>query len=215
MTVRHRAAYFDMDGTLIRNTNSVRYLCTLNGKCDELMGIETMEESGAISWVEADYLKCRLLRGLQQATVQDSFDKEITVISGLYECLLVLQEHGYKKVLVTAGPIDVANTLAERFAFDAVYGSKYEIVDGVYTGRLTQHLDTTGKLEVLMEFCQEHDIKLEDVVAVGDSASDLKVFEKCGKTIAINYSKSLVGKADTYFVTEDLRDILPEIIRDL
>jgi len=36
-------ACFDMDGTLIRNTNSVRYLCCLNGKEDEVLEIENRE----------------------------------------------------------------------------------------------------------------------------------------------------------------------------
>lgn len=35
-----KAVYFDMDGTLITNTNSVEYLCILNGKADEVRDIE-------------------------------------------------------------------------------------------------------------------------------------------------------------------------------
>ena len=45
-------------------------------------------------------------------------------------------------------------------------------------------------------------------IAVNDSVSDIEVFEKCGKRIAINYSKSLINKADEYLITEDLKDIL-------
>lgn len=186
---RFKAVYFDMDGTLIRNTDSVQYLCTLNGRYDELMKIEKMEDSNEVCWVEADYLKSKLIQGMHQDRIKESFDKEISLITGIKECLIHIRERGMKSVLITAGPIDVAYALAERFEFDAVYGSEYEVVNGVYTGKIIKHLDGTGKLDGLIDFCQKHDFSLKECIAVGDSASDIEVFEKCRKRIAINYSR--------------------------
>lgn len=52
-----------MDGTLIINTNSVKYLCLLSGKADEVRDVEKREEQDEISWIEADYIKSKLLGG--------------------------------------------------------------------------------------------------------------------------------------------------------
>ncbi len=55
---------FDMDGTLIRNTNSVEYLCIINSAEKSFMEIEKKEESNEVTWIEADHLKARLVKGL-------------------------------------------------------------------------------------------------------------------------------------------------------
>ena len=46
-------------------------------------------------------------------------------------------------------------------------------------------------------------------IAVGDSTSDVDIFKFVGKSIAINYSRALSGKASVYIKTEDLKDIIP------
>jgi phosphoserine phosphatase len=60
----------------------------------------------------------------------------------------------------------------------------------------------------LIEFCADNNISLEEAISVGDGESDIKLFEQTGKSIAINYSKSVIGKADKYIETEDLKGIL-------
>lgn len=208
MNNRFKAIYFDMDGTLIRNTNSVQYICTLNGRYDDLMKIEEMEDNKQITWVEADYLKSKLMQGLRKAEIKENFSREISVISGLSECLAWIKENGMKSVLITAGPIDVAYALVERFAFDAAYGSEYEVVDGIFSGKILKHLDGKGKLDGLIDFCQKNGISLDECIAIGDSASDIEVFEKCGKRIALNYSETLINKADEYVITENIIDLI-------
>ena len=98
------------------------------------------------------------------------------------------------------------------FRFDKIYGSLYEIENGVFSGRILSHLGDSGKLDSLISFCKENNIELEEVVSIGDSASDIKVFEKSGKSIAINYSSILIGKADVYIRTNDLCDVINHII---
>lgn len=40
----------------------------------------------------------------------------------------------FKSILITAGPIQVAEEMSERYGFDQVFGSEYEVLDGVFTG---------------------------------------------------------------------------------
>ncbi|AKI97343.1 HAD family hydrolase [Kosmotoga pacifica] len=199
---------FDMDGTLIRNTNSVRYLCCLNGKENEVIEIENRENRKEISWIDADYLKAKLLRGLELKYVKEEFDKRIELISGIGHVMKYLKGKNVKTILVTSGPVQVASILGEKYGFDGVFGSDYEIENGCFTGKIINHLGTVGKLRCLLSFCKERGIDLQKCVAIGDSDSDIEIFEECGKSIAINYSDTLLGRADVYIRTEDLRDIL-------
>jgi len=207
-----KVACFDMDGTLITNTNSVEYLCLLNGKGREVKEIELKEENDEISWIEADYIKAKLFAGLEVKRVFEEFEKHIKLIDSIGEVLEELKQNDIKSILVTAGPIQVAEALGKKFRFDKICGSLYEVENGCFTGNIKKHLGDSGKLESLTLFCNENKLTLDRVVAIGDSASDIKVFEKSGKSIAINYSYKLEGKANVYLRTEKLYDIVEHII---
>ena len=199
---------FDMDGTLIRNTDSVRYLCTLNKRLEELERIECREEGGTISWIEADYLKAALASGLDLTEVEDRFMREVRFIENIDHVLQYLKAKQIKPVLVTAGPIQVADVLGRAFGFDAVYGSQYELMNHKFTGRIAEHLGKEGKLKCLKDFCAKSNFSIDHCVAIGDSESDIDIFKKCGKSIAINYTDALEGEASAYITTDDLSDII-------
>ena len=203
--------FFDLDGTIIRNMDSVKYLCSLNNSLDKLKKIEFLEDNHKVSWIEADYLKAELIKGLSLKDVSDKFDEKIELIRNLESVLTCLNEKGLKSVLITAGPIRVANIIAVKFGFDAVYGSLYEVKDGKFTGHISTHLGSKGKVNCLNDFCMRRGISSDQCAAIGDSGSDIDIFERCSKSIAINCSDELKGRASEYIITDDLLDII-EII---
>jgi len=199
---------FDMDGTLIRNTNSVRYLCMLNNNSEDLLRIENLESMNKISWEEADHKKANLITGISIKDAEDSFKDSVELIQNIKQVLAYLRQKEIKSVLITSGPIQVANILNTMFGFDSVYGSSYEIKNHKFTGKIISHLGTSNKVECLNEFCSENNILIDHCIAIGDSESDLEIFGKCKKSIAINHSDALKGKASKYMITDDLADII-------
>jgi phosphoserine phosphatase len=197
-----------MDGTLIRNTDSVRYLCTLNDNLAALEKVERLESERVISWIEADHLKAKLTKGLRTEMVQDRFDDDVELIQNIEQVLAYLRERGIRSVLITAGPIQVAGILGAKFGFDGIYASLYEVKDREFTGRILGHLGEDGKLNCLKEFCARYRIGLDHCVAIGDSESDIAIFKECGMSIAVNYSDSVKGKASEYIMTDDLVDVV-------
>ena len=214
MDREYKVVCFDMDGTLIRNTNSVEFLCQLCNKTVEVKAIEDKEHKNEISWILADYLKAQLFNGLKLAEIKNSFNDYIQVISNLDVVLRELRQQGFKTLLITAGPTQVAEMLSNIYCFDRVYGSEYEVVDDCFTGKIIKHLGDNGKVEKLIEFCADNNISLEEVISVGDGESDIKLFEQTGKSIAINYSKSVIGRANNYIETDDLKGILGFIFNE-
>lgn len=199
---------FDLDGTLIRSTDSVRYVCALSGKVAAFDEIERREASEGLSWIDADYLKARLLKGLPVWEVEAKLRQDITFIKNIGQVLAYLRQRGTKSVLITAGPVQVAAAVGNHFGFDGVYGSLYEVEAQKFTGRITNHLGSNGKLICLRDFCLKNGIGLEHCVAIGNSGSDIGVFKACRRSIAINYSDSLKGEASEYILTDDLYDIV-------
>lgn len=202
------AVCFDMDGTLIRNTDSVRYLCMLNNKSEELEKIERRQDDGSISWIECDYLKAKLIKGLELAVVRDEFKNHIRLVENIEQVLQFLKGKRILSVLMTAGPAQVADILGKKFGFDYVYGSEYEVINDKFTGKITSHLGEEGKLSCLKALCMNNGISLDDCVAIGDSESDIAIFENCGRSIAINYSDALKGGASEYIITDNLADVV-------
>lgn len=197
-----------MDGTLIRNTDSVRFLCMLNNSLEKLKRLERLETDKSISWIEADHLKAELIKGLDLGDAVRGFTDNVEFVKNVEHVLTYLRERGVQSVLITVGPIQVANIVGTKFGFDGVYGSLYEVKDQEFTGRITTHLGHGGKLACLQDFCAKNGICFDQCVAIGDSESDVEVFRKCIKSIAVNYSDALKGEASEYIVTDDFLDII-------
>jgi len=197
-----------MDGTLIRNTDSVKYLCALNNSIEEHDKIQNQEESGSISWVEADYLKVKLIKGLELSVVRKAFNHKIRLITNLKKVLSFLKNNRILSVLITSGPIHIANIIGSEFGFDAVYGSKYGVKNDCFDGSITSHLDTERKLNCLKDFCIKNGICMDECIAIGDGESDTAIFRECRMSIALNYCETLKGKVSKYIITEDISDII-------
>ena len=56
-------------------------------------------------------------------------------------------------------------------------------------------------------YCKTAGIVLDNCVAIGDGESDLAIFRKCGRSIALNYSDAMRGKASDYIITDDLFEV--------
>jgi phosphoserine phosphatase len=110
----YKLVCFDMDGTLITNTNSVKYLCKINNNLNEVLKIEQKEKNNLLPWIKADYQKAKLIKGLHLNEVDKSFDKEISLINNIDKTINYFKNKGLKTIFVTAGPIKVANVLKEK-----------------------------------------------------------------------------------------------------
>jgi len=204
---------FDLDDTLIREIHSVMYLSILNNAFEEIIEIEKREANGEFTWIEADYHKAKLAYGLDIEKISTEFNHVLKPINNISNVIATLRRLGFKCILVTAGPKQVAEVACNIWGLDGYYGSDYEIVDRKFTGRIINHIGDKGKISCLQEYCNKYEISPDNCIAIGDGASDIPLFEHCGCSIAINYSNVTIGKATHYIKTDDLSDILNFIIR--
>lgn len=202
---------FDLDDTLIREIHSVMLPCILNGKEKEHSFIQEWEEKGVIDYISADYLRAELLSGLEECKIAQSFldiAKPLKNIKGVIEAL---HKQDIKCIVITVGPRQVAKVVYDIWGFDGYYGSDYEVVEGVFTGKILNYIAAEQKISCLQDFCKNNSIKPEECIAVGDGSTDIPMFKYCGKSIAINSSPK-VRKSAMYAVdTDDLADILKYI----
>lgn len=208
---RIKLACFDLDDTLIRENHSVMIPCLINNKALEHSVIQQREELGELDYIAADYLRAQLLTGLEESRIKKEFLDFAKPLSNIAETIAALHAKNIHCIVVTVGPVQVAKVVSELWGFDAYYGSSYEIHDGAFTGKITQYVSSQRKIECLKDYCSKKDINPRECVSIGDGATDIPVFQYCGKSIAINASEKVKREATHWVNTDDLSDILKYI----
>jgi len=207
-----KLACFDLDDTLIREIHSVMLPCILNGKEREHSLIQEQEDQGVLNYISADYLRAELLLGLEEREIAQSFLKIAKPLKNIKSVVEALHKKNIKCIVITVGPKQVAKVVCDIWGFDDYYGSDYEVIDGIFTGKILNYIGAEQKIECLQDFCENNSIKPDECIAVGDGSTDIPIFEYCEKSIAINSSPK-VQKSAMYAVdTDDLTDILKYIL---
>ena len=89
--------------------------------------------------------------------------------------------------LVTATPLDMANLIAKRLGFTGALGTKAEIRNGKYTGKMIGALlHGRAKALAIQELAKERNIDLKNSFAYSDSHHDFPLLESVGNPCAIN-----------------------------
>lgn len=210
--VKSKLVCFDLDDTLIREIHSVMLPCILNGKEKEHSLIQEQEEKGMLDYISADYHRAELLLGLEECKISQCFLKIAKPLKSIKSVIEALHEQNIKCIVITVGPKQVAKVVSNIWGFDDYYGSDYEVVEGIFTGKILNYISAEQKISCLQDFCKNNSIKPEECIAVGDGSTDIPMFDYCGKSIAINSSPK-VRKSAMYSVdTDDLADILKYIL---
>lgn len=210
--IKSKLVCFDLDDTLIREIHSVMLPCILNGKEREHSLIQEQEEKGVIDYKSADYRRAELLLGLEECKIAQSFFEIAKPLKNIKGVVEALHDQNIKCIVITVGPKQVAKVVSDIWGFDHYYGSDYEVVEGIFTGKILNYITAEQKISCLLDFCKNNSIQPEECIAVGDGSTDIPVFEYCGKSVAINSSEKVRKNAMYSVDTDDLADILKYIL---
>jgi putative phosphoserine phosphatase/1-acylglycerol-3-phosphate O-acyltransferase len=105
---------------------------------------------------------------------------------------------GRPLVLATTSPADLVEPLADLLGFDGVVATRYEVVDGHYTGRLASRFTWgTGKRAAALSWAEAHGVGLAHSHAYSDSVYDLPLLSAVGHPHALNPDPRLAVVART------------------
>lgn len=105
-------------------------------------------------------------------------------------------DRGQNVWLVTAAPVEIANTIARRLGLTGALGTVAEHIDGVYTGELVgEMLHGEGKAVAVRAIVERDGLVLDDCYAYSDSSNDLPMLSLVGHPCAVNPDKTLRGHA--------------------
>ena len=202
-----RAAFFDLDRTLIRRSSAL----ALAGSFQERGLIGRKQLAKAAAWqvffaargAGAETVRkaaedgLMLLKDLEveemRALVAEAMEPALKPLVYREPLDLVARhrDRGERVYVVSATVQEIVEPVALELGFDGALGSLCEIVDGRYTGRSLRACHAEGKAEAVQELAVEEDIDLAVSTAYSDSHTDLPFLEVVGNPVAVNPDRDL------------------------
>lgn len=200
---RSAAAFFDLDNTILRGA-SIFYLARELYRRDFFAA----RDLARMTWMQARFITLgekmehlQLIRDLALSFVAGHRVQEIVAIGeqvydeaiagrvwpGTHALAQLHLDAGQRVWLVTATPIEMADTIARRLGLSGALGTVAEQVDGVYTGRLVgEPLHGAVKAEAVAALADREGLDVSRCSAYSDSANDIPLLELVGHPCAIN-----------------------------
>ncbi len=186
----------DVDSTLIQQ-EVIELLGAKAGVQSEIAKITEAAMRGDLDFEASLRARVALLKGLP-ASVLDEVQSEITLTPGARTLVRTLKKLGHHIALVSGGFEPVIAPLAAELGIDHIRANNLEIAAGKLTGELTGAIiDRAGKASALRDFAAEHNVDLEQTIAIGDGANDLDMIAIAGMGIAFNAKPAVKAAADS------------------
>jgi HAD superfamily hydrolase (TIGR01490 family) len=202
------AAFFDLDNTVVSGSALFHIGTGLVGRCGLRWG-----EVTRYGWQHFGYR----VRGERADRVADMRERALSLAAGLpvaeivglgeqlYDERLAPRvydgtsrlvaghlERGNAVWLVTAAPIELAQLVARRLGFTGALGTRAEVRDGAWTGRLVGDvLHGPAKAEAVRTLAASTGIDLGASAAYSDSINDLPLLEAVGRPHTVNPDRRL------------------------
>jgi len=186
----------DVDSTLIKQ-EVIELLGAKAGVQSEIAKITEAAMRGELDFEASLRARVALLNGLP-ASVLEEVQSEITLTPGARTLVRTLKKLGHHIALVSGGFEPVIAPLAAELGIDHMRANNLEIADGKLTGELVGPvIDRAGKATALRDFAAEHNVDLDQTIAIGDGANDLDMIAIAGMGIAFNAKPAVKAAADS------------------
>ena len=206
---RKKLLISDMDSTIIHQ-ESIDELADAIGIGSQIREITATVIRGDISFPEALRKRIGLMKGMDIKTLESVYEQRITLKRGARTLVQTMRHHGAFCILVSGGFTYFTGRIAARLGFHDHKGNELIFDQGKLTGEVQDHiLGRSAKLDTLIALCDEKDLTLSDVLAVGDGANDMKMIQAAGLGVAFHdHSGSLRNQSTARIEYGDLTALL-------
>ncbi|MGZ9828508.1 HAD family hydrolase [Tsukamurella ocularis] len=203
------AAFFDVDNTMVQGASIVHFARGLAAR-----NYFSYSDLASAVWAQA---KFRLTGKENSEDVAAGREKALSFIAGrsteelkavgeeIYDEIIadkiwpgtraLAQMHldaGQQVWLVTATPVELAQTIADRLGLTGALGTVAESQDGVFTGKLVGDiLHGLGKAHAVRSLAIREGLNLKRCTAYSDSHNDVPMLSLVGTAVAINPDSDL------------------------
>ncbi|WP_104202128.1 phosphoserine phosphatase SerB [Billgrantia saliphila] len=188
---RHRRLVcFDMDSTLIQ-AEVIDELARRHGVYADVAAVTERAMRGELDFQQSFRERMAKLKGLDEAVLAE-IAEALPLMDGVERLMKHLKRLGYRTAILSGGFTYFARHLQDKLGFDEIHANELVIENGKVTGEVREPiLDASRKADLLREIAEREGLALEQTIAVGDGANDLKMLATAGLGIAFR-AKPLV-----------------------
>lgn len=192
---------FDMDGTLLRGA-AVEEISRHLGCFDAASALEQAWRRGEVA-DEVMFWE-RVLEFWAEATegdLDEAFERAPWMLR-VPEVFSDIAARGEHSVVISQSPLFIVQRL-ERWGVHSTFATTVE--RGVQC-HINQLLQPEHKVEITLDLVKKLGLSLADCVAYGDSTSDVELFRKLHRTVAVNATPATKALAATTYEGHDMWD---------
>jgi phosphoserine phosphatase len=199
--------FFDIDGTLVPSMSSSSFLAKRLGHEHALDAAEQRYAEGELTNEEVSVIDAEGWRGTPTSTVAAWLD-ELPLIAGIDAVVAWCVERDVEPVLASLAWQPVGEAIARRHGFTANGGPRVHVVGSDYDGAVAQHFNEYDKRDRALQLAVERGVPIDHCCAIGDSRSDLPLFDALPASLALNADAMARAAASVAVDTKDLRDVI-------
>lgn len=214
MQNKNIVAFFDIDGTLYRNSLMIEHF-------KKLVKYEMIDEVKWFSDIKSSFDDWDTRKGDYEKYLDqicDVYEKSLLGIKKSYVDLTSNQviklkadrvykytrsqiewhlSQGHLVIFISGSPDYLVEKMAKKYNVTDYAGSIYEFKDDNFTGKVIPMWDNRSKNNKIDEFVEKYNVDLSKSYAYGDTNGDITMLRKVGNPIAINPSKELLNNIIT------------------
>lgn len=225
--------FFDVDGTLVRWQLFADYVEAMARYGLFPRIVTAMAEDGLRAYKEREgrfrvfverqveaYQSGGRMRGIRVSDAEwvakkliEKKGKRVHVFTR--ELALAAADVGMRRALISGSPVEVVRAFAEAFGISIYLGSEHPHFNGVFTGGEAKEW-VKDKCAAVSHLVRVHDFDLTGAVAIGDSTSDVDMFECALYPVCFNPTRDLlaVARARCWPVVIERKDVRAIFVPD-
>lgn len=206
-------AVFDIDGTIFRSSLLIELVNQLMAKGIFPSNVGAEIEIAHQAWLKRENFEAYETYLLTIIKAYETHIKGVTerklelvaqsVIDELHRHTYVYTRELIEKlrpthslIAISGSPSELVKGFVAKYKFDAFVGTKYEIIEGVYTGNAK--IASEHKREIIRAIAESHNLTFDNSYGVGDTKGDISLLESVEHAIAFNPDSNLRAYAQKH-----------------
>ena len=198
---------FDFDGTLVTE-DILDVICEIVGKKEESQDINNRFINGKLKGLKPLVDRINFLKNVSSIEIKEKLDKENYLRKGTKDLFEYLKNNNFITVLCSGNIMPVLEYYKDILGIDYVFGTS-----PIMNGNKIDYIDETCfknkefKYESCKEIIKKLNIDKENIYAIGDSISDIKILSLAKHTFAVDPKSGIENYANV-IIKENMNEII-------
>lgn len=185
----------DMDSTSI-TIECIDEIAKLANVGDQVSEITELAMQGKLDFSQSLISRVSKLKGIELSLL-DTIANNLPLMPGMAELVIQFKKNNWRVAVASGGFTYFADNLKELLSLDDAVSNTLTIADGKLTGEVEgQIVDAQVKADTVEALAKKYNIGMNQTIAIGDGANDLKMMEKAALGIAFHAKPLVQEQAD-------------------